>query len=229
MSVFTVNYSKTSPACSTLFPVFVWLKRIKMLTWNWFTGFSQHLDRTKTHERDVVRKRIRYTRAEIGADLCGVADILQGRVTGHHGTQVRQSAHAIQPASRVVLLRALKKMNYYMHKTESMQKLLAIQILNTCSNIYVCHNNMSPFNTTTHDLHSCNHSICLTHRVWRKQHWWCTGWRLVWWRNETSPSSPLDCSLLVCWMKQKTEALHCGIEGKSCVEQGDLIITGGKK
>ncbi len=26
MSVFTVNYSKTSPACSPLFPVFVWLR-----------------------------------------------------------------------------------------------------------------------------------------------------------------------------------------------------------
>ncbi len=120
MSVFTVNYSKTSPAVfSTLSCVCV--IKIKMLTWNWFTGFSQHLDRTKTHERAVVRKRIRYTRAETGADLCGVADILQGRVTGHHGTQVRQSAHAIQPASRVVLLRALKKLNYYMHKTERLQ------------------------------------------------------------------------------------------------------------
>lgn len=139
-----VNYSKTSPACSTIFPVFVWLKQIKMLTWNWFTGFSQHLDRTKTHEWDVVRKRIRYTRVEICADLCGVVDILQGRVTGHHGTQVRQRANAIQPASRVVLLWALKKLNYCMHKTESMQKLLAIQIFNTCSNIYVCHNNMMP-------------------------------------------------------------------------------------
>lgn len=93
-----------------------------------------------------------------------------------------------------------------------------------CAIITWCH----PFNKTTHDLHTCNQSICLTHRVWRKQHWWCTGWRLVWWRNETSPSSPLDCSLLVCWMKQKTEALNCGIEGNSCVEQGDLIITGGK-
>ncbi len=192
-----------------------------MLTWNWFTGFSQHLDRTKTHERAVVRKRIRYTRAEIGADLCGVADILQGRVTGHHGTQVRQSAHAIQPASRVVLLRALKKLNYYMHKTESMQ----FRFQTPAAIITRC----PPFNTTTHDLHSCNHSICLTHGVWRKQHWWCTGWRLVWWRNETSPSSPLDCSLLVCWRKQKTEALNCGIEGNSCVEEGDLIITGGQK
>lgn len=93
-----------------------------------------------------------------------------------------------------------------------------------CAIITWCH----PFNTTTHDLHTCDQNICLTHRVWRKQHWRCTGWRLVWWRNGTSPSSPLDCSLLVCWMKQKTEALNCGIEGNSCVEQGDLIITGGK-
>ncbi len=144
MYFLNVNYSKTSPACSTFFPVFVWLKQIKMLTWNWFAGFSQHLDRTKTHERDVVRKRIRYTRVEICADLCGVVDILQGRVTGHHGTQVRQRANAIQPASRVVLLWALKKLNYCMHKTESKQKLLAIQIFNTCSNIYVCRNNMMP-------------------------------------------------------------------------------------
>lgn len=42
---------------SYLSPKSIWT--LKSLTWNWFTGFSQHLEGRKTHEHDVVRERER--------------------------------------------------------------------------------------------------------------------------------------------------------------------------
>lgn len=47
---------------SYLSPKSIWTR--KFLTWNWFTGFSQHLEGRKTHEHDVVRERKSDTRVK---------------------------------------------------------------------------------------------------------------------------------------------------------------------
>lgn len=44
--------------------------------------------------------------------LCGVVDILKGRVTGHHGSQVGQGTHGIDPALCVIWFGAFKQLNH---------------------------------------------------------------------------------------------------------------------
>ena len=48
--------------------------------------------------------------------LCGVVDILKGRVTGHHGSKIREGAQAIEPALCVIRLGALKKVDHWWSK-----------------------------------------------------------------------------------------------------------------
>lgn len=73
----------------------------------------------------VVGKGGRDMRVMSITNLCGVVNILQCRVTGHHSTQIRQRTQAIEPAFCVVLLRALEKQYYYKHKGEQKKSLFS--------------------------------------------------------------------------------------------------------
>lgn len=48
--------------------------------------------------------------------LCGVVNILEGRVTGHHGSKIREGAQAIDPALSKIWLGALKKLNHWRNR-----------------------------------------------------------------------------------------------------------------
>lgn len=47
------------------------------------------------------------------AYLCGVIDKLQGRVTGHHGSNIRKGTQAVEPAFSGIWFRALENLYHW--------------------------------------------------------------------------------------------------------------------
>lgn len=111
--------------------------------------------------------------------LCGVVDILKGRVTGHHGSQVGQGTDSIEPALCVVWFGALKKLNHCKDRWRYRSISLS---WNLCAN---------------NDVHEAE-----THRSSQTQHWLYTGCRPTSWQTWTSPFCLHDRNHLECCKTQ---------------------------
>lgn len=73
-------------------------------TWN---------NREKSGSNDTKRRvRLDWLCPTSKTHLCGIVNILKGRVTGHHGSQIWQGTHRIEPALCVIWFGALKELNH---------------------------------------------------------------------------------------------------------------------
>lgn len=92
----------------------------EIFTWDGLAGFTQHLQQQQNTAQATTARNTFPLKNTPGFNtvcpalsrtphLCWVVDVLEGRVTGHHGAQVGEGAQTIEPVLGVVRLGALKR------------------------------------------------------------------------------------------------------------------------